>query len=640
MSEVKHNKQNNDQNDKQNCSIESPCNDDYVCDLNNNECEQNVNKLTISIGIKQNVKGTNKPEIVVKRFAGDTKTVIEKIQKIFSHVITDAKCDWGMYMVTMKDYTGEDYSKLQASLKKGKILAFFDPIRHKILCQSRYDLLQYWKEKKNTFRGVILNEREIKFLKSNSDVSARYKYNKKNEYFIPLSPLAPTIYIKQSQYQNIMTKGYSFFAVVPTNYKWIDTIQPDISAYHNYNPNRGEYGDTLYMLVPLSNSSDKQSENKVKKEIEKIYCKHRPSYVTSQPIIMKTAKELLNEFALIYKDKLSPEGEQLAKSLSHNLRSLQSLKKDLPYPYWYDLDGPMGKILRNILEKKNIQGPILSNIEFGYNMYKVQPVYIDKNTRQFLVCQNKDLDYETRLYVLIVDDGKNNIYPGYFSQNLQQLVDYAKTLNSVTFHTSLIRLNKFFMQGIREIPSLNMSQYKNIAKDINASREITKNLPIYGVAEIFKHNLTEMVICGTSLEAMKKYYNTIIENKYSIGKLLIQLKMDKPFNGDYLSQHILKKEIFDNDEEDEEEDKKEADMDLPMYITHLSQQLVEYGRQLARQYDLNNDSAIEDLIIELKDEFLSEAYQTKEEAQYKFDYFKGELDRIIGEYNEMDLSDL
>lgn len=619
MSEVKQN--------IQNCSIKSPCENDYICDLDNNKCEPKVNKLTFHIKNKS--------------FSGDTETVFKKIQQEYSKIITTAKCDWGMHMTTLQDYTGESYTKFQQSLKKGKLLAFYNPTTDKILCQSRYDLLQYWQEKRNTFRGIILTEREIKYLKSNPDksayISASYKKQKRQEYFIPLSPLTPTIYIKQSQYYNILKKGHSFFAIVPTSYTWIDTIQPDISAYHNYNPGRGEYGDTLYLIVPLSNSV--QSEyNTLKKEIEKIYCKNRPSYVTSQPMIMKTSQDLLKELSLIYKEKLSVEGQRLRKSLGFNLRELQSLKKTSLFPYWYNINDPMGKILQKIL-KKNPQGPILSNIKFSYNMYPIQPVYIDNNMGQFLVCQTQDLDYETRLYVLVIDDG-NKIYPGYFSQNLENLVNYAKNKESVTFYTSLIRLNKYFKPNLTELPTLSIKEYKRIAEYRRLNREITKNSPIYGVVEIFKHNQTEMVICGTSIKAMKKYYNTIIENKYSIGKLLVNLKMDTPFDGNYFSQNIIEKEMFDNDEEDEEDEKKEDSMSLQQYITRLSQQLVDYGRNLTREYDLSNDPEMENLITELKDEFLSGVYETKEEATHKFNYYKSELDRIIVEYSEMDLSDL
>lgn len=609
--------------EKQNCSIISPCDDNSVCNLEINKCENKVNKLTFYIKNK--------------KYAGDTETVVKKIQQAFAHIITRPKCDWGMHMVSLQDYTGKDYVKFQQSLKRGKLLAFYNPETDKILCQSRYDLVNYWKEKRNTFRGIILNEREINFLKEKPIRSAYYKDNKKHEYFLPLSPLLPTIYIKQSQYYNIMGKGQSFFAIVPTTYKWIDTIAPDISAYHNYNPDRGEYGDTLYLIVPLvdlrkkhSDNHNNQSETKEKLKIQEEYCKAVPTYISTQGRTLKMVQQLINQLSSINKNRF-------AKNLLLKLKAVQSLNKIKPYPYWYDMNGPIGKIVKEKLKTK-----VLSNIKFFYNTYPVKPVYINKETEQLLVCQKQDLDYETRLYVLIIDD-KAKVYPGYFSQNLQTIVEYASKLSG-KFSTCNVRLNKYFMEGITQLPSLSVNEYKNIAQNIRDGKEIVKDSPIYGVVELYRNNETAMVICGTSMNAMQKYFNTIIENKYSIGKLLIQLKMDTPFNGDYLSQIILKKELFEiDDEEDEEEDEKKeskvsdaeiANMTLPRYISYLSQQLDIYGHELTVRERLQNNADFMGWVTTIRNQFDSREYNTKEEAHNSFIESKNELDRLIIEYVE------
>lgn len=39
---------------------------------------------------------------------------------------------------------------------------------------------------------------------------------------------------------------------LPTNKKWIDTKPPEVSAYHNFNPERDEFGDIIHILIPIA----------------------------------------------------------------------------------------------------------------------------------------------------------------------------------------------------------------------------------------------------------------------------------------------------------------------------------------------------------------------------------------------------
>lgn len=262
------------------CSIFSPCNKSKVCNLNKNKCESPSIKETVYI------KGNG--------FTGDKHTVADRIKQAYAHVIKNAKCDWGMDIISLEDYTGQEYKKLQDSLEDERLLGFYDPNANKILCQAKNNLVNYWKSKKNTFKGIVLNSREHQILKEEPAVSRVYKQNKEQEYFIPLSPLLPTIYINQKQVDNVLNENYSFFILLPTNMKWIDTKPPTISAYHNFNPERGEYGDVVYIIIPIVTKS-KRVEIIIRDLIEK-YGRVEPWMLTRKGISKEeynTVKHLL-----------------------------------------------------------------------------------------------------------------------------------------------------------------------------------------------------------------------------------------------------------------------------------------------------------------------------------------------------------
>lgn len=182
------------------CSIFYPCNKSKVCNLNNHNCESPTVKETVYI------KGHG--------FTGAKRTVAERIKQTYAHVIKNAKCDWGMDLISLEEYTGKEYKALQDSLEGARLFAFYDPNTNKILCQSKDNLMNYWKNKKNTFKGIVLDSQESKRIKEDPTVSRAYKRDKENTYFMPLSPLLPTVFIQQSQVADILAGYYAFFVLL------------------------------------------------------------------------------------------------------------------------------------------------------------------------------------------------------------------------------------------------------------------------------------------------------------------------------------------------------------------------------------------------------------------------------------------
>lgn len=624
------------------CSIGSPC-EKGVCNLDNSRCMSNIpNQLTFFT--KRNAYKNDITDFD-QGFTGNQKTIFNKIQQAYSYITSNPTCNSGMDMLSQLDYSDKEFNKLQKSLKHGKILGFYDPISNKLTCQKKLDLINYWTKKKDTLQGIILNVKEVRLLKEKpSEMSAQYKRNKKREYFLPLSPLMSRIFIKQSQVNNIFKKGFTFFVVVPTNLTWIDTIETSVSSYHNYNRFAGEYGDPIYMVVPLDISVSRRQFSENKQAIVDKYCKEAV-YDKKQIAVFHRAHELKK--LLLNKQKLKGVNESFLRDVAQILRYSESLPQNnvgrFTYPYWYPLNSPIGEKMIRIIKTKGKYYDLLNALEsvetkrgtkkgntfkhpigypkisYEYNGYLVKPTYITKN--EFLVCQKDDVDYEVILY---------GIYAAQSIQYFSRVIDkrfeqYLRQTN--TGNAIKIQFNKL-------IP-YNIEMMKLSKEDMDKIKRSPQNViekDVYGVYALNKRNPhKQSLLFGTNIESVTKYYNTIIlesDNfKELYGKMIVKLPSKNGIK--QVDEYVIRKELFqtEEDEEDEEEDEKQGGSPEQFleYKKELGNKLLDYGLQLLRDNP--------DLIVEQVNEQVKSKYNRFMASNYG--YNKGVALQFFNTYKNM-----
>lgn len=229
------------------CSITNPCDNNKVCNLDSQVCES-PHRTNLLIGNRKYIGGPILKEV---------------IQRKYGHLFnSDTVCDYGMDLVEMESLQGK-YKDLHKAIENNQLLAFYDPISKKMLCQLRSDVERYWASKYNTFQGIVLTNKEHNDLKKNNTLIYTYKYTKDREYFLPIGPLAQGTFILQKQKESI--KDHSFFVLIKTDSTWIDTNHVGEGVYHNFNPIRNDYGDPFYILFPVKEGIPKTRWDEEKK---------------------------------------------------------------------------------------------------------------------------------------------------------------------------------------------------------------------------------------------------------------------------------------------------------------------------------------------------------------------------------------
>lgn len=533
---------------EENCSLNSPC-IDGICNIDTNKCSTEKEELTVYIKHKL--------------FTGTQKNVIDKIKKEYSNITKNAKCTMGEHGHTRQKYKDQYYDKLQET-NKGKLIAFYSPSDDNIICISRYVLIEYWNKVMNTYAGIIITNKGAKKLaKFGSKYYDFIVQNGKPEYMIPLNDQAPSVFIKQSMINNILTKGHSFFAILRTDKKWLMVPRRE-EKYNNYIPSKNKYGDNLFLVVPLDQENSKEKKEnikgveKFKESVVKKYCKITKSLIPNRKI-QQLSKKLYLYLSGLKQSKLSENEKIVVDKLTLDLIKVKPSQR-LNYPYWYNLNNPMGLKLIKTLRKHNIKlqpNTILStpNISFEYqekviskpnseeeekekdkdkifSRYTVTPVYINTRINQYLVCQKYDVNYEVNLYVV---NSNNKLY---FTQHLNKAIAYYHTLPS--------------KPNLNKIP-LNMGYPKTIPIEpvYKANKDPDYSVDIYGVVVIFKKDSIDktynLYMCGTSLEAMTKEYVSLFggKNSIEIGKLLVKLDMNVELIDNKFTRNILKKEYYE-----------------------------------------------------------------------------------------------
>lgn len=227
------------QDEEVKCSITNPCNNHKVCNLDSQLCED-PHKTNLLIGNRKFIGGPILKDV---------------IQRKYGHLFnSDTVCNYGLDIIEQKSLQGL-YKELRETINDNQLLAFYDPIANNMLCQLRSDVERYWASKENLFPGIVLTEKEHNDLKKNNTLIFTYKYTKDKEYFLPIGPLAQGTFILQKQKASI--KDHSFFVLIKTDSTWIDTNPPRVGAFHNYNPNRDQYGSPFYVLFPVKESIPK-----------------------------------------------------------------------------------------------------------------------------------------------------------------------------------------------------------------------------------------------------------------------------------------------------------------------------------------------------------------------------------------------
>lgn len=380
----------------ENCSLSSPC-DDKICNLNTNKCTQEKDQLTVYI--KQ------------KLFTGTQKNVIDRIKEEYSKVTKNAKCDMGAHSVSRQEYKGQNITQLQQTLKEGKIIAFYNPDNDSILCVTRYELVEYWNKVHNDYYGIIISKEQGNTLaKIGSNFFQHLVTNAKRDFFVPLNDQSPSVFIKKSRINQILTSGHTFFAVIRTDKIWL-SIPNQEAKYNNYNPSENRYGNKLFIIVPLSEEKNSKTKEEVKgvekfkQLVEKQYCKITETLLPDRKI-QQLSKKLYLYLLALKQNKLSENEKIVVDKLTVDLAKVKPSQK-VNYPYWYDLNNPMGLKLVKTLKKHNIKlrpNAILtpSNISFEYqekyippsesikhkiySRFIVKPVYINTRINQYLVC--------------------------------------------------------------------------------------------------------------------------------------------------------------------------------------------------------------------------------------------------------------
>lgn len=575
------------------CSLNSPCNKDKICNLSQGSCEYPTSNLTFYIKDKG--------------YTGDISTMIKKINQEYGHIIDTAKCN----VSKIRTDIGKTFKDIKKTLKGGDLMVFYFPENNKVLCQRSKDLVNAQFKS-----GVAVNPRELKKLRYYPNKLIEFLTDTRKKLFMQLSHLTPKVYIKQSQIYNLTQRGFNFFVLLPTNIRWISNND---MYYKNFDVTEHKYGDILYMLVPISNKVKIGESKSNKKKIEERYC-NTSSYSKYQNILLNKTKELYSAIIAdegnikqIHKkikmfDKQlqsEPKNKQIKielsklKAYSKMIKKMRELKPSAKtrYPYWYSLDNPIGRKLRDLGKLK----------PYEYNGYYVNPVY--KGKTEFLACQSKDINYEANLYAYISTENNKPLY----SQSLETLYRFGQKYTKTNYY---------------RVPFNKRIRTKNDFIRIKTEDEFhtmlnifVKPVPIYCVKVVTIFDTEAIIYYGTSKDAVEQFYNGILTVSMDYKKkslLRMNFDIDQQTKFDVIKEDTMQSPVFeikfhsiamdddgslgysseeDNDQGNNEGNNNEFDdnIDDSLNVDELKQQLYErlgeYSDHLIRQYNVDRNAA-------------------------------------------------
>lgn len=342
------------------CSITEPCSNDKVCNLDNKVCEP-LHDINLLIDNKKFIGGSILQQI---------------IQGKYGHKFYNAVCDSGFDVMNLTPLQG-NYNELSNTIANDDLLAFYDPITNKILCQLRKELLKYWAEKENVNQGIILSEKEINKLRRNNSLIINFKNTKKKEYFLPLAPLASGTFILQKQ--KALIRDQSFFVLIKTDSTWIDTNPFGASVHHNFTPERNEYGQPFYILFPVKKDYPKSRLNNLGRrtrwDVRPPEEKKEMEYQTEQLFvslhIQKVQKILKEKFKLKISDVNSRSFfyDDIYKPMAHIKNYWRLLAQDIKKELNIDKTKVSEYIGEKKNGKKNGKGYMINSVEPYYTAY-------------------------------------------------------------------------------------------------------------------------------------------------------------------------------------------------------------------------------------------------------------------------------
>ena len=235
------------------CSVRNPC-IDSVCDLDSGSC-QNPKDVLLIYTINNST------------FTANTQTFIETVQNLIGEQ-KEPRCKMGMdMMLTLEGFEDQTLEDLRVKMSDDEILGFFLLEKPEIViyCEVVQNLLQYWDTKNYQGFSIRDNPNRAAFI---DEINAKKTEIRKERHFLNF-PLLSRIFITKEQAQEIRTGRHTLYALIPTNYKYIDTNPTGVGAHHNFFPNLEEknegWGDKIYFVIPIG------EKNRKREEIRKTY---------------------------------------------------------------------------------------------------------------------------------------------------------------------------------------------------------------------------------------------------------------------------------------------------------------------------------------------------------------------------------
>src|SRR3990167_1782325 len=234
------------------CSVRNPC-VDSVCDLDSGSCENPENVRLIYT-------------INNSTFTANTQTFIETVQNLIGEQ-KEPRCKMGMNMLTLEGFEDQTLEDLRVKMSDDEILGFFLLEKPEIViyCEVVQNLLQYWDTKNYQGFSIRDNPNRAAFI---DEINAKKTEIRKERHLLSF-PLLSRFFITKEQAQEIRTGRHTLYALIPTNYKYIDTNPTGIGAHHNFFPNLEEknegWGDKIYFVIPIG------EKNRKREEIRKTY---------------------------------------------------------------------------------------------------------------------------------------------------------------------------------------------------------------------------------------------------------------------------------------------------------------------------------------------------------------------------------
>ena len=238
------------------CSVRNPC-IDSVCDLDSGSC-QNPKDVLLIYTINNST------------FTANTQTFIETVQNLIGEQ-KEPRCKMGMNMLTLEGFEDQTLEDLRVKMSDDEILGFFllESPEIVIYCEVVESLLEYWSAKNYQGFSIRDNPNRVAFVNEINVKKVRiFRREEQASSFLNF-PLLSRIFITKEHAQEIRTGRHTLYALIPTNYKYIDTNPTGVGAHHNFFPNLEEknegWGDKIYFVIPIG------EKNRKREEIRKTY---------------------------------------------------------------------------------------------------------------------------------------------------------------------------------------------------------------------------------------------------------------------------------------------------------------------------------------------------------------------------------